>query len=341
LSIQAVQNFDNPSEPDPEWQWHFGSATGQGGDGYQAADLTLNPSAGLGGSFVNTNTDMAFQLFGIRAKAAVDQTLGDFTYLHSTENPLQITVQSAANQNPVYAAGQYDYFALSLFWRPDSGSPLSNDIRFRITTAAGATEFLVPQLVVSDTSVAKPLVFVGRLPDTYDPDVDARVTFNFQSDNAGAQVELSKMELYFFDPAGQPVDIIKTLGNPNDVVDSQLQNAEVRWVKLEHAGGELVVDTVGSLFDAELAVYSQDGALLGADDDGAGSLQSRVVLENLSSGTYYAAVSTFNSVFSPGFYVRTISAQRNGALMINSNANGGGFCFPIVAGSGRVSVVCL
>jgi hypothetical protein len=60
ISIQAVQAFNSPLAVDPEWQWHLGSGPG---DGFYAADLTLDPNSGIQGVF-HAEKDLAFALEG-------------------------------------------------------------------------------------------------------------------------------------------------------------------------------------------------------------------------------------------------------------------------------------
>ena len=64
---------------------------------------------------------------------------------------------------------------------------------------------------------------------------------------------------------------------------------------------ELTLDTIGSsVGDTELGVYDAAGNLLDDNDDiGGGILHSEVVVGNLAEGTYYAAVSAYNTSFGP------------------------------------------
>jgi len=64
---------------------------------------------------------------------------------------------------------------------------------------------------------------------------------------------------------------------------------------------ELTLDTIGSAVgDTELGIYDAAGILVGLNDDiGGGIFHSRVVVGNLPAGTYYAAVSAYNTTFGP------------------------------------------
>lgn len=69
ISIQSVQLFNSPVAVDPEWQWHLGDSGAA--DGFFAADLTLNPGAGVKGVLVQDGSvnppakDLAFELKGV------------------------------------------------------------------------------------------------------------------------------------------------------------------------------------------------------------------------------------------------------------------------------------
>lgn len=65
--------------------------------------------------------------------------------------------------------------------------------------------------------------------------------------------------------------------------------------------GDLIdINTFTSTNDTELGVFSASGDLLGFNDDAIG-LQSQVVFEATSEGTYYIASGNYNTFFSPGF----------------------------------------
>jgi len=62
--------------------------------------------------------------------------------------------------------------------------------------------------------------------------------------------------------------------------------------------------TLGSTIDTEMALYGLEGELLAENDDFNGALQSGITAGNLEEGTYYIAVSQYNTIFRDGFSVQ-------------------------------------
>jgi len=87
----------------------------------------------------------------------------------------------------------------------------------------------------------------------------------------------------------------------------------------------LTLDTIGSAVeDTELGIYDAAGNLLDQNDDigggGAGNYQSRVVVQNLTTGTYYAAVSAYNTTFGPADFAVSGGGVSGGVVL---NYSGG------------------
>lgn len=82
-------------------------------------------------------------------------------------------------------------------------------------------------------------------------------------------------------------------------------------------GMEFSLTTFGSAIeDTELALYNSDGTLLLQNDDAGGAFQSGLLLSGgLEEGEYFAAVGSFNAVFSPNFV--TFSGADGGGVLLN------------------------
>jgi hypothetical protein len=75
------------------------------------------------------------------------------------------------------------------------------------------------------------------------------------------------------------------------------------WVQVELIADceDVTVDTLGSLFDTEIALYNSSGDLIGSNDDFGGGLQSSFTATGLAQGTYYVAAGGFDAIFNPAF----------------------------------------
>jgi hypothetical protein len=90
------------------------------------------------------------------------------------------------------------------------------------------------------------------------------------------------------------------------------------------------LDTFGSAWpDTEMACYFATGELLDNNDDAGGGLQSQLIL-GLPEGTYYVAVSTFNTAFGDNFDVS--GGGNSGEILLNFSDGGA------VVGSRTVSI---
>jgi hypothetical protein len=77
------------------------------------------------------------------------------------------------------------------------------------------------------------------------------------------------------------------------------------------------LDTFGSAWpDTEMACYFATGELLDNNDDAGGGLQSELVVQSLAEGTYYVAVSAYNTTFgASGFNVA--GGGESGEIVLN------------------------
>jgi hypothetical protein len=82
--------------------------------------------------------------------------------------------------------------------------------------------------------------------------------------------------------------------------------------------GDLTLDTIDSaVSDTELGLYDAAGNLLDQNDDlPGGGLHSAVVVSNLAEGTYYAAVSTYNTTFGPADFL-VFGGRKSGEIVLN------------------------
>ena len=68
-----------------------------------------------------------------------------------------------------------------------------------------------------------------------------------------------------------------------------------------------------------MALYGLEGEILAENDDFNGALQSGITAGNLEEGTYYIAVSQYNTIFSPGFVVNGPPVAANFLLNYGEN----------------------
>ena len=67
ISILANQTFSNPTEFDPEWQWHLGTGPG---DGFAAYDRTLDPPGTPLAGILEAGKDLAFEIHEVPEPSA-------------------------------------------------------------------------------------------------------------------------------------------------------------------------------------------------------------------------------------------------------------------------------
>ena len=89
------------------------------------------------------------------------------------------------------------------------------------------------------------------------------------------------------------------------------------------SGSVITIDTLGSDFDTELALFDQAGNLIGNDDDALPGFQSQIVDAGLADGTYFIAVAGFNADFGNGFTNSGGFSSGDYTLNINGNSTSG------------------
>ncbi|MEM6580967.1 MAG: DVUA0089 family protein [Pseudomonadota bacterium] len=82
---------------------------------------------------------------------------------------------------------------------------------------------------------------------------------------------------------------------------------------------DLLINTEGSDFDTEIALFDSSGLLLAQNDDvgSQNQLWSQVSLANLPSGTYSLALGGFNSAFNDGPSLEAIFGFSSGEFQLN------------------------
>lgn len=91
-------------------------------------------------------------------------------------------------------------------------------------------------------------------------------------------------------------------------------------------GPNVTFDTFGStIVDTEIAVYSLDGTLIGANDDSTSGLLSELALTGLGGGSYLLVVGGYDSGFSDSFAIAGyVEDTETGAGVVNVNGVLGG-----------------
>jgi len=104
-----------------------------------------------------------------------------------------------------------------------------------------------------------------------------------------------------------------------------LMDGDISWFDLDYVGGELSIDTIGSLLtpdnDTEIALYNSVGRLIDTNDDidsAGGDRLSRLHFAegDLATGKYYIAVGGFDSTFANNFFATSASGN-TGTLQLN------------------------
>jgi len=125
--------------------------------------------------------------------------------------------------------------------------------------------------------------------------------------------------------------IIALTVNANETTRARIQQTGVVWFSFESrpqavslgslGDGSLPLQftTLGSTIDTEMALYGLEGELLAENDDFNGALQSGITAGNLEEGTYYIAVSQYNTIFSEEFDVNGPPGAANFLLNYGEN----------------------
>ena len=122
---------------------------------------------------------------------------------------------------------------------------------------------------------------------------------------------MKKLIVFLFLFAGSVAGLAQDVLVPPAAIDLGIFGADVRV---------LTLDTIGSAVeDTELGLYDAAGNLLDENDDIGGgvphTLQSEVVVGNLTGGTYYAAVSAYNTTFGPADFAVSGGGVSGGVVL--------------------------
>ena len=88
------------------------------------------------------------------------------------------------------------------------------------------------------------------------------------------------------------------------------------------SGAVVNIDTIGSNFDTELALFDVNGGLIAQNDDAFG-VQSQITSAGLEDGTYFIAVAGFSATFGNGFNASGGFSSGDYALNVNGISSGG------------------
>ena len=180
--------------------------------------------------------------------------------------------------------------------------------------ATNATKYVFPSTVVEGGEYL--IVFAG---DDADPTTGDDLYTGFGLSRGGEY-------LGFFDPAGS---LVSEFGENGADYPPQFTDISYGLEQATGAGPSTVsdlgtfstattitVDTVGSEFDTELALFDVRGTLLTQNDDTFG-LQSQLIQQDLADGTYFIAVGGFSSFFADGFVADSGASSGNFTLNLN------------------------
>ena len=122
---------------------------------------------------------------------------------------------------------------------------------------------------------------------------------------------MKKLIIFLFLFVGSVAGLAQDILVPPAAIDLGIFGADVRV---------LTLDTIGSAVeDTELGIYDAAGNLLDENDDIGGgvphTLQSEVVVGNLTGGTYYAAVSAYDTTFGPADFAVSGGGASGGVVL--------------------------
>ncbi|MFQ3587814.1 MAG: PEP-CTERM sorting domain-containing protein [Fimbriimonadaceae bacterium] len=196
------------------------------------------------------------------------------------------------------AVGNADaiYSTFSFSGRLTSRTPLTyaSDAHWNMlnTTTGGWDVFFAPfvedEFTVLDANVSAPGMFWVRAGNQY----EFEAWEEFDDNPGGADAEWTNVEFRF---SGSVAPIL--------TLTVQLNEA-------------LAFDTFGSDFDTELALFSDIGELIAANDDANGTLQSQIQVGPLGLGTYYLLASGFDAIFQREV---AVAGDGEGDLLVNLN----------------------
>lgn len=211
----------------------------------------------------------------------------------------------------------YGTYSVSLDWLAVIGEPWSNEARFALASSPDAAD---PELIVykfidhpnlgrADNGANSPdsvrLTWSGRMATEY---TGGDVWFIATQTLGGSQALWTNITVTFDEFVPPPAPESQDLG----VLMAQ--------------GDPLAMDTFGSEFDTELALYDSEGTLIVFNDDapfGPSGGPSEIVLnEGLAAGVYYVALTGYRAVFAEGFEVDTDTPQGSEGGLYDLTING-------------------
>ncbi|QEG21477.1 PEP-CTERM sorting domain-containing protein [Mariniblastus fucicola] len=157
--------------------------------------------------------------------------------------------------------------------------------------------------VVADETIAN-YFLDGAAPDTGTPTFITAGTY-----------WVSATTFHGFDGATTPADAIFDIDMSLEAVTTP---SAIDLGVIGEDTEDFSIDTFGTGFDTELALFSSDGLLLDSNDDAGTGTQSELLISSLAEGTYFLAVGEFNSIFGDGF-VATTTATVGGDYTLNYN----------------------
>lgn len=108
------------------------------------------------------------------------------------------------------------------------------------------------------------------------------------------------------------------------MTEEALSPAGVNWYTFDTAGGDVSIDTAGSILtdagfgenDTELGLYDSTGLLIADNDDVGGGDLTSAVDATLAAGTYYVAVGSFNTVFGASAWDVSSTSTAEGTIKL-------------------------
>lgn len=201
----------------------------------------------------------------------------------------------------------------------------SCDLRSRILEQLPDGEYFLA-LGGSDTTFADNLAIIpnaqGCSPGgAYEIRINTNDTFQIAGDLPPGRVLLFRFSL-FADCNADGIPDADDLDCDNDGVPDNCQipspQAAEDFGVIGDSSGVIDINTTGSDFDTEIAVFDSFGQLVAVNDDSNSTLQSQLLL-TLAPGTYYVSFSGFNTIFSDGFGILLAGCTDAGNLMMDLN----------------------
>jgi hypothetical protein len=240
-----------------------------------------------------------------------------FTYSTFTLTPVGDTFSffNMGSLTPQPTTGTvFNSYSVTVNWSALANDPWSNEAGLGLSTNGTSTgpAYAFPRFATGGAAGngnPTTLTFSGFLDSNYTGGsplfLNAIQTFPTSTANwANITVQLTNNT--------PPTPPASTLVGNNSTTDFPVLGGEIRWARIDYAGGDVQIDTNASLpatLDTEIALYSSNGTLLATSDDDGNDLLSLIAIANgeLQPGTYYIAMGLFDTVFDEGFVATTDS----------------------------------